>query len=79
MRDLVRLDVEDAQAQYARSTAVIVQGIANRERLRTDGDNMIDDLTESLCYSLVKDPVSGDTVWILLCHSLIGKHLSQML
>lgn len=60
MRDLVRLDVEDAQAQYARSTAVIVQGVANRERLSTDGENMLDSLQENLCYSLVKDPVSGE-------------------
>lgn len=55
MRDLVKLDVEDAQAQYARSAAVIVQNIANRERLQEDGNNIFDTLGENLCYPLNRD------------------------
>lgn len=60
MRDLVRLDIEDAQAQYARSATVIVQDLANRERLRNDGNNLFDNLNEKLCYSLDRSEDSGE-------------------
>jgi type II secretory pathway pseudopilin PulG len=55
MRDLVRLDVEDAQAQHARSAAVVIQNIANRERVQEDDNNLFDSLTEGLCYVLTRD------------------------
>lgn len=41
MRDLVKLDVEDAQAYHARSAAVIVQNIANMERLKEESSLLI--------------------------------------
>jgi len=62
MRELVRLDIEDAQAHHARSAAVVVQNIANSERARIaqnpEEDNIFYDLGEGTCYRLVRD---GDT------------------
>jgi len=59
MRELVRLDIEDAQAHQARSAAVIVQNIANRERLKEDSDYFAtNQLQNGRCYILRK---SGDT------------------
>jgi type II secretory pathway pseudopilin PulG len=55
MRDLVRLDIEDAQAHHARSAAVILQNMANKERLQTDDDNLFDSLAEGVCYALNRD------------------------
>lgn len=52
MRELVRLDIEDAQAHHARSAAVLVQNIADRERLEDDGDNIFDSLQRDSCYLL---------------------------
>lgn len=54
MRDLVRLDIEDAQAHHARSAAVIVQNIANRERLKEE-ESMFDTLVNNRCYALIKN------------------------
>ena len=55
MRELVRLDIEDAQAHNARSAAVIVQNIANRERLREDGNIFDDYIEQNWCYRLIVD------------------------
>lgn len=54
MRDLVRLDVEDAQAHHARSAAVIVQNIANRERVKEE-TSLFDSLVNDQCYTLEKN------------------------
>ena len=54
MRELVRLDIEDAQGHHARSAAVIVQNIANRERLIEDS-NLMESLNNNRCYTLTKD------------------------
>ena len=61
MRDLVRLDIEDAQAHHARSSAVIVQNIANRERLKED-ESLFDALDDNQCYTLIKS-VDEDGVY----------------
>ena len=53
MRDLVKLDIEDAQAHHARSAAVIVQNIANRERLKEEA-SLFDTLDDDQCYALLK-------------------------
>ena len=61
MKELSRLDVEDAQAHYARSTAVIVQNIASRERLRIidnpedSGTNIFYSMRAGTCYVLEKN------------------------
>lgn len=55
MKELVRLDVEDAQAHHARSTAVIVQNIANRERVQDEEYHVFTDLEENYCYRLEGD------------------------
>ncbi len=55
MKELVRLDVEDAQAHHARSTAVIVQNIANRERVQDDDYHVFTDLEKNYCYRLEVD------------------------
>lgn len=52
MKELVRLDVEDAQAHHARSTAVIVQNIANRERVQDDDYHVFTYLEKNYCYRL---------------------------
>lgn len=52
MKELIRLDVEDAQAHHARSAAVLMQNIANRERLREDGNTIVDNLSVNRCYRL---------------------------
>ncbi|MDX9739516.1 MAG: hypothetical protein RBT33_04155 [Candidatus Dojkabacteria bacterium] len=54
MRDLVKLDIEDAQAHHARSAAVIVQNIANRERLKEEA-SLFDTLSENQCYALIRN------------------------
>lgn len=63
MKELVRLDIEDAQAHHARSAAVIVQNIANSERARVaqnpEDPNLFYDLRAPNCYKLVRDPGSG--------------------
>ncbi len=56
MRELIKLDIEDAQAHHARSAAVIVQNMANKERLQDD-ENIFEDLEENTCYRIDK---SGD-------------------
>jgi hypothetical protein len=63
MRELVRLDIEDAQAHHARSAAVVVQNIANRERARIaenpEETNIFYGLEETDCYRLVRDSGTG--------------------
>ena len=54
MRELVRLDIEDAQGHHARSAAVIVQNIANRERL-IEGSILFSSLENNRCYTLAKE------------------------
>lgn len=55
MRELVRLDIEDAQAHQARSAAVIVQNIANRERLKEGSEYFSPtQLQKDSCYILRK-------------------------
>ena len=61
MRDLVRQDVEDAQANYARSYAVILQNIANEDKVETEEDEFdLANVTDGLCYRLV-DVNADDT------------------
>lgn len=54
MRELIRLDMQDALSQHARSGATIVQNIANREALDETG-TLFEALNENSCYKLILD------------------------
>jgi len=57
MRELVKLDIEDTQANYAKSYAVILQNIANEDRVEEEEDEFdLADVTYGSCYRLEENP-----------------------
>jgi hypothetical protein len=54
LRELIRMDMEDALAQHARSGAMILQNIANKEALNDDSE-LFESLNLDSCYVLVME------------------------